>query len=84
MQSLFILRHKWFVFISILFSLLLFTQCFIQETYLADYDKLYASLQDLTMELDRQKVQNRKINEEIAEKNKSIAEKNTEIELLIK
>jgi hypothetical protein len=36
------------------------------------------------MELDRQKVQNRKINEEIAEKNKSIAEKNTEIELLIK
>lgn len=49
------------------------------EAYLAEYDALWRTLQDLTNELERQKNHNRKIEEEIQEKEKVLQEKADDI-----
>lgn len=50
------------------------------EVYLKDYDLLYKTLTDATIELEKQKSQNRKIEEDIQVKLKYIAEKEVDSE----
>lgn len=50
------------------------------EVYLSEYDLLFRTLQDFTSELDRQKVQNRKVEDEITEKSNQLAEKRKDVE----
>jgi hypothetical protein len=51
------------------------------EVYLKDYDLLYKTLTDATLELEKQKSQNRKIEEDIQVKHKYITEKEVDADV---
>jgi uncharacterized protein YaaN involved in tellurite resistance len=54
------------------------------DTYLQDYESLYRTLQETSAELERQKVQNRKVEEEIAELENSIKDRTKEADGVLK